>query len=50
MTEIFRLLENVLFCLVLLLKVIDPFVSVSVYGIPADTAQEKTRTITNNGN
>ena len=30
-------------------QVIDPFVSVSVYGIPADTAQEKTRTITNNG-
>ncbi|XP_028399821.1 inactive phospholipase C-like protein 2 [Dendronephthya gigantea] len=30
-------------------EVIDPFVSVSVYGIPADTVQEKTRTITNNG-
>jgi hypothetical protein len=29
--------------------VIDPFVSISVYGIPADTVQEKTRTVTNNG-
>lgn len=30
-------------------EVIDPFVSISVYGIPADTVQEKTRTVTNNG-
>ncbi|XP_046860493.1 inactive phospholipase C-like protein 2 isoform X2 [Xenia sp. Carnegie-2017] len=30
-------------------EVVDPFVSVSVYGIPGDTAHERTKTIPSNG-
>ena len=31
------------------MQVIDPFVTIEVFGIPADISQERTRTVPHNG-